>query len=187
MKGIILAGGSGTRLYPITRVVSKQLMPVYDKPMIYYPLSVLMLAGIREILIISTPEDLPRFRELLGDGDSDRTFPFLSRSNPDPKGWHRPLSLERILLEATPLPWCWGTIFFMATICRRSFKEPQVLIRAGLFSAIWCGIRSGTGWWILMKPGKVTSIEEKPKIPDPNMRFPGFISMITRWSKLRKT
>ncbi len=171
-KAIILAGGSGTRLHPITREVCKQLLPVYDKPMIYYPLSILMLAGLREILIISTPQDLGRFQKLLQDG-SQLGLHMIIKSNRGPEDWPRRLFWGKSLLARIKSASSWGTISFMAMVCREFCNGPNSWIPAGVIFGYWVQDPHRYGVVEFDKSGKVISIEEKPKQPKSHYAVPG--------------
>jgi len=175
MKGIILAGGSDTRLYPITKGISKQLLPIYDKPMIYYPLSVLMLAGIREILIISTPEDLPNFEKLLGTGE-ELGLQFSYKVQPSPDGLAQAFTLGKDFIGDDDACMVLGdNIFYghgFTDLLKQARKNVEQDGKATVFG-YYVNDPERYGVAAFDKAGNVTSIEEKPAIPASNYAVVG--------------
>ena len=174
MKGIILAGGSGTRLYPITKGVSKQLLPVYDKPMIYYPLSVLMLAGIQEILIISTPEDLPNFQKLLGDG-SDIGLQLFYKEQPSPDGLAQAFIIGDEFIGSDNVCLVLGDNIFYGYGFSEILKNAKKDVEEGKSSVFGYYVNDPERYGVASfdNKGVVTSIEEKPENPKSNYAVVG--------------
>lgn len=172
MKGIILAGGSATRLYPLSKAISKQIMPVYDKPMIYYPLSTLMLAGIREILIISTPRDLPMFQQLLGNGD-ELGMKFQYKVQEQPNGLAQAFVLGAEFLGGEPGCLILGDNLFHGQNFSSMLKKAASRTDGATIFGYYVKDPTAYGVAEFDEEGKVISLEEKPKNPKSNYAVPG--------------